>query len=267
MKWFTRAAYYLRLLYAFARAALLSQLEYRLNFIAGACVELGYLFIKLTYLIVVIRTGVNVGDLTPDMVFLFVGTYIFMTGIWMLLQGINDIPMKVYTGGLDLMIVKPGSLIFLQSFSAFSFGMAAPNMAAGVVIICIGWARAGIPVTLPMLAGFLFYIAAGICLTFAIVTICMLLAFWVTSFGGIFTLFAALWDFNNMPMRLYHKTFQQLGTFVVPVFLITNWAGLFVLNRLSPGELVWGAVWPVALLGLSVLMWRRGLRRYTSANG
>ena len=267
MKSLSKLRHYLKLMVVFARISLLNQLEYRLNFIAGTCVEIGYMLIKLVYLAVVLKTGVNVGDLTPDMVILFVGIYIFMTGIWMFLQGINDLPWKIYSGSLDLMIVKPGSLIFLQSFSSFSFSVAVPDILAGIILICVGWARIGIPVTFPLLGGFVFFIAMGIFLTYSIISVCMLLAFWVTSFGGIFTFFAALWDFNIMPMRLYNKVFQQIGTFIIPIFLLTNWAGLFVLDKLTAVEIVWGIALPIGLFLLSDFMWKRGIRRYTSANG
>lgn len=259
--------HYLKLLYVFARLSLLNQLEYRLNFIAGSCVELGYMLIKLAYLAVVLTAGVNIGGLTPNEITIFIGTYIFMTGIWMALKGLNSIPGNIYSGGLDLLMVKPGSLTFLQAFGTFNFGMAFPNVVAGIIVICIGWHNAGIPLTFGNIAGFALFILMGIALTYAIVSICMLLSFWVTSFDGIFTLFAALWDFNNMPMTMYHKIFQQIGTFIIPVFVITNWAGLFVLGRLSPLQIVWGIAVPLLLFGVSQLMWKKGLRRYSSANG
>jgi len=49
--------------------------------------------------------------------------------------------------------------------------------------------------------------------------------------------------------------------------LITNWAGLFALNRLSPLEVAWGLVAPVIVMLLTRLMWNRGMRRYVSAGG
>ena len=164
-------------------------------------------------------------------------------------------------------MVKPGSLTFLQAFGTFNFGMAFPNVVAGIIVICVGWHNAGIAMTFGNIAGFALFILMGIALTYAIVSICMLLSFWVTSFDGIFTLFAALWDFNNMPMTMYHKIFQQIGTFIIPVFVITNWAGLIVLGRLSPLQIVWGIAVPLLLFGVSQLMWKKGLRRYSSANG
>lgn len=264
---YSRIKWYLKLLFVFGRISLLSQLEYRLNFIAGTCVEFAYMMIKLIYLVVVIRSGINVGFLTPQMVIMFVGTYIFMTGIWMLLSGVNSIPSQVLYGGLDLLMTKPGSLQFLQTFGKFDFGLAFPNVVVGTILICIGWISAGIPETFWVIAGFIIFIFSGILLTYVFTLIPALLIFFVTSISGVYTLFAALWDFNNMPMELYTKIVKQIGTFIIPVFIITNWAGLFVLGKLSLFEKIWGFTVPVILFLITRIMWVNGIRRYTSANG
>lgn len=262
-----RLKWYFKLFFAFGRISLLSQLEYRLNFIAGTCVELAYMMIKLVYLVVVIQSGVNVGFLTPQMVIIFVGTYIFMTGIWMLLGGVNSMSEQVLYGGLDLLMTKPGSLQFLQTFGKFDFGLAFPNITMGIILICTGWRSAGIPATFWGIIGFIIFILSGIVLTYVFTLVPALLVFFITSVNGIYTLFAALWDFNNMPMALYNKIVKQVGTFIIPVFIITNWAGLFVLGKLSLFEIIWGFTVPIILFILTRIMWVNGIRRYTSANG
>ena len=262
-----RTRHYMRLLYAFMRISLLNQLEYRLNFVSGLAVETGYMCIKLTYLVVVLRTGVNVGDLTPDMVMVFIGTYCFMTGILCFLWGIAAIPRKVLEGNLDMMIVKPGSLMFLLTLSGFDFAMMLTNCSAGLILICTGWQRAGIPVTPETVGGFTLFILLGMVMTYAFMVFQALMVFWVTSINATYTMVFALWDFNNMPMALYGKTVQRIGTFVIPIFLITNWAGLFALNRLSPLEVAWGLAAPVIVMLLTRLMWNRGMRQYVSAGG
>ena len=263
----SRSKYYALLLLAFIRISLLSQLEYRLNFISGVVVELAYMCIKLTYLVVVIRTGVKIGALTPDMVIIFIGSYCLMTGILCFLWGIAQIPGKALAGELDRMIVKPGSLMFMLTFGGFDFAMTVPNAGVGIALICIGWGRASIPVTFAMVGGFVFFALTGIVLTYAFMVVQALLVFWVTSINGTYTVAFALWDFNNMPMALYGKAVRRVGTFIIPIFVITNWSGLFILRSLSNLEIAWGAAVPFIVLLLTRLMWNRGLRRYTSAGG
>jgi ABC-2 type transport system permease protein len=262
-----RVKYYAKLLFAFMRISLLNQLEYRLNFISGLFVETAYMCIKLTYLVVVVRTGVNIGTLTPDMVMIFIGTYCFITAELCFLWSIASIPEKALAGDLDRMIVKPGSLMFMLTLGGFDFAMTVPNGGVGIALIIIGWSRAGIPVTPVNIFGFVFFILTGGVLTYAFLVVQALLVFWVTSVKMTSTIMFALWDFNNMPMALYGKTIQRVGTYIVPIFMITNWAGLFILKELSGFEILWGAAVPVIVLFLTRIMWKRGINKYTSAGG
>ena len=259
--------WYLKIGFLFGKMSLQSQLEYPLNFVSGVFVELAYMMIKLVYLYVVVTTGMNVGSLTPDQVILFVGTYVFMTGIWMLLSGVNDVPGTVINGGLDLLMTKPGSLQFLQTFGKYNFGLMLPNIIAGMVLTILGWMRSGIAASLLNIALFLFYMACAVLLTYAFSLISSLLIFWITSVNAVYTMYCAFWDYNNMPMELYPKIIKQIGTFIIPIFLITNWQGLAILGKLSVSELIWGACFPIVAFLLSRLMWTRGIRKYISANG
>ncbi|MCK5128243.1 MAG: ABC-2 family transporter protein [Clostridiales bacterium] len=267
MKILKRMHWYLKLLFLFMKLSLQSQLEYRLNFLAGASVEIACLFIKLVYLILVSRTGESIGFLTPDMIMIFIGTYIFMTGMWMLFRGINSIPSIVLRGELDVLMTKPGSLQFLQTFGSFDLAKTFPNVIAGIVLIIIGWSNTTIAASFANITGFLFFIVCGIILTYSFSLIAALLVFWITSRNAVLTLYAALWDFNNMPMAIYPKTMQLIGTFIIPIFVIFNWSGLFILGQLDMFRIIYGAVIPIIVFVLSRMMWKRGIMRYYSANG
>ena len=265
-KW-RRLRWYGKVALHFGKLSMQSMMEYPLNFASGVCVELAYMLIKLVYLYVVLTTGMDVGSLTPDMVILFVGTYIFMTGIWMLLSGVNSIPDAAVKGDLDLIMTKPGSLQFLQTFGKYNFAMACPNVLAGTILIAAGWHRSGTAVTVWNVGSFVFYLLGGVVLTYSFGLMASLLVFWVTSLNAVNTLYSALWDYNNMPMELYPKVIKQIGTFLLPIFLVTNWPGMAALGKLSAFQLVWGCVVPAAAFFLSRRMFRAGVRRYTSANG
>jgi ABC-2 type transport system permease protein len=264
---FYTVKWYVRMIAAFVRISFLNQIEYRLNFIAGFFVEAAYALIKFTYFIVVLTSGASIGALTPEMVGLFIGTYMFMTGIWMMLSGINSLPGKVLRGELDALITKPGSLQVLQTMGRFNFAMATPNCVAGIILIVWSWNVVGIEVSFRTVGGFTLFMFLGMLLTYGFVLIPNLLIFWVTSINGVNNLFSALWDFNNMPMSLYGQTIKFIGTFIIPIFVITNWAGMFVLKQLTGVELVWGIALPIIVLILSRLLWRISIQRYTSANG
>src|SRR5512140_1236452 len=82
------------------------QMEYRFNFIGNLSMETGYLLSKLSYVVVVYRSGVKINGLSPDEILLFIGTFVAMTGIYAGLFMINNFSLraKIRDGDLDLLL-------------------------------------------------------------------------------------------------------------------------------------------------------------------
>lgn len=258
---------YLKLLSVFLKFSLMSQMEYRANFVASVAVEFGWMLIKLLYVAVVYRAGVNIGVLTPDHIMLFVGIYIMMTGFYMsYYSNFTGLSELVRDGGLDLQIVKPVSLQFLVTLRKLDFGFFLADFTAGLLLIVLGWQRAGLPVTVSSVAGFVFLLLCSNLLTYSLFLIPHLLCFWTVSSGGVAEMAAALWDFNNMPQMIYGKWMQQIGTFLLPVFVITNFPGLFLMGELSAGMWIWAVAAPAIFFVIARSIWKKALRGYSSAS-
>ena len=259
--------YYCRLTGVFVKYSLMSALEYRANFIAGMTVEMGWMIIKLLYVAIIYKAGTSIGILTPDHILLFVGTYIFMTGIFMLYFGnFNALPGMIQQGELDLYIVKPVSLQFLVTMRRLEFAYMLPNLVAGTVMIVTGWRLAGLPADPFFVAGFLFFLVCGCLLSYSLFLLPYLLAFWIVSLGGIVDIANAMWDFNNMPSMIYGKWGRRIGTYVLPIFVITNFPGLFLMGELGLGACLWGAGAPVLFFIISRRLWKMALKKYSSAS-
>lgn len=243
-------------------------MEYRINFISGIAVECGYLLAKMLYVIVIYRVGVKINGLTPDAILMFIGTYIIMTGLYMGLFAVNfaALPNYIRDGTLDIFITKPISLQFITTLRYVDFGMPIPNIIAGVILIVVGWDKVGIPATFLNIIGFIFFIIGGVFINYALFLIPQLLSFWTVKTGGVNEISNALWDFNNMPMGIYNKWIQRIGTFLIPVFLITNYSPLLVLGKLSYFYIIWGTVTPVVLMIICRQLWNFAVRNYTSAS-
>ena len=257
----------LRLLKVFAKVSLMSQLEYRANFAAGVAVETGWMLIKLLYVAVVYRVGADIGVLTPDHILLFVGIYTLMTGFYMLYYGnFTSISRMVREGELDLYLVKPVSLQFLITMRRLDAALLLPDFVAGVIMIALGWARAGLPVTVVSVTGFLFFFFFLALLTYSLFLLPHLLCFWIVATRGVAEMTSAVWDFNNMPQLIYGKWMQRIGTFLLPVFVITNFPGLFLMGELSPLLMAWGVAAPILFFGITRIVWKRAVRNYSSAS-
>lgn len=259
---------HLYILGLFVKNSVISQMEYRFNFITGIFVETAFLMAKLLYVVVVYKTNVHIDGLTPDTILMFIGTHILLTGIYMGLfyNNFQRLTEYVRSGMLDLMMVKPISLQFLVSVRYIEVGMPIPNIIAGSVMIAIGWSASEIPFTFLNMVLFIAFLIAGTMMTYCIMIIPSLLSFWFVNTTAASEISYSIWDANNMPYMIYNKWIQRIGTFIIPVFIITNFAPLLVLHKLTGVELIWGILAPIVFFLLIRLLWKRALKVYSSSN-
>ncbi|MNQ61477.1 hypothetical protein D3C85_757920 [compost metagenome] len=259
---------YLYIYWLLCKNSFMSEMEYRVNFIFGALIEVAYLCIKLLYVLIVYQAGVKVNGLTPDGVLLCVGSFTFMTGIYCLFFYMNfaRLPGHIRNGTLDMMITKPVSLQFISTLSRINFGFSSTNLIAGIIMVVIAWRRLEMPVTIDNVLMYAMFTVCGVILNYAIFLLPSLLTFWTVQSKGINDASALLWDMNYMPMTIYSKSLQFVGSFLLPVFLITNLSPFYVLDRLPNYMMIWGFIAPILFLVLCRLLWKHAIRSYTSAN-
>lgn len=258
---------YLSLLLTFAKNSLAGQLEYRINFLCGIFVETGFMLSKLTYVVLIYKTNISINGMSPDHMLIFIGTYAIMTGLYMsIYPNFCNIAGYVKEGTLDMLITKPVSLLFLVSFRYIDFAMPIPNILGGIIMVWVGWARSGLAFSWGMLLIFVGYFVLGMILTYSIYLLPRLVAFWTTSSNGIIQISDSLWDFNNMPMKIYHRVIQEIGCFLFPVFLITNMPGLILTDTIPVGFVIWSVIVPFLALGITLMTWRHAVKSYTSAS-
>ncbi|OAB42262.1 ABC transporter permease [Paenibacillus glacialis] len=259
---------HLYILALFAKNSVISQMEYRANFITGIFVEAAFLMAKLLYVVVVYKTNLHIDGLMPDAILMFMGTHILLTGIYMGLffNNFQRLTEYVRSGMLDLMIVKPISLQFLVSVRYIEVGMPIPNIIAGSVMVAIGWSASEIPFTVLNVALFIAFMFIATILTYCIMIIPSLLSFWFVNTSAASEVSYSVWDANNMPYMIYNKWIQRIGTFFIPVFIITNFAPLVVLHKLTRVEIVWAILAPIVFFILIRVLWKQALKVYSSSN-
>ena len=76
----------------------------------------------------------------------------------------------------------------------------------------------------------------------------------------------SVWDMNHVPMNIYGSAVRHIGTFLFPVFVITNFPPLFVLDRLTSAHIVWFLAAPLLFLFICRKLWNLAIRNYSSAS-
>lgn len=248
--------------------SLMSQLEYRANFFTGIAMELGYFLAKIVYMVVVYKTGVPINGLTPDEVLVFFGSYMIATGPYAGLYMMNlfAIGRQVQSGELDLLLVKPVSLQFILTLKRSDLALFTTDVLLGIAAVTVGLVRMAVPVGVLDVLGYLGYMVTGSLIGYAMFLLPQVLAFRLIKTNGLAGLVDSSWDFNNMPMGTYNRLVQQIGVFLVPIFVITNFPALFILKKMDPLYAVWGILGPFLFLSLTSFLFNRGLKHYQSAS-
>lgn len=252
----------------FVRFSVMTQMEYRWNFIGNMAMETGYLFVKLSYVIVVYRSGVTINGFAPDEILLFSGTFVMLTGVYAGLFMINIFGLrnKIKDGELDLLLTKPVSLQFMATIRQSDLTILGVDLIAGVIMVAIAWARLDIPVSLVNLGGYTGFLIISSLVSYSLFLLPNLLSFWLLNTSAIAEITDSFWDFNCMPMTIYTRWIKLVGVFVLPIFVLTNFPPLFVLGKMRPAYLIWSAILPLLMLYIVRIVWRKGLRKYNSAS-
>jgi len=259
---------YMRLYGLFIKNCLIAQMEFRGNFIMSILVESVYLIAKLLYVLVVFRTDLHVEGIPPEGLLLFIGMHTVATGIYVGLFFTNfmKIPEYIKDGSLDILLTKPVSLQFMASLRYVDLALPIPDMLVGFVMIGIGWHAMAIPLSFLQLAGFALLLLVSVVITYCVMIIPALLSFWFIQTGSMSEIAHSVWDANNFPMAIYPTWVRRIGTFVIPLFLITNYGPMFLL-----GQIHWlhaGLALAASLLLFAVvrLLWKHAVKGYASAS-
>lgn len=259
---------YLNIYRVLFRNSLMSQMEYRFNFIVGSIVQLAFMLVKATYAIVIQSVGIPIAGISPDEMLIFIGTYSALSGVYMTFYYMNFINIShlVRTGELDMMITKPVSTQFMASLGRVYVGYALVSVPIGGVMIVYGWLRAGIPADFVHIASYLSLTALGMLLAYFLFLIPAVLTFWLVSGDGMFRIMDMLWDFNNMPMIIYNEAIQFIGLFLLPIFAVTNLGSLAALDRMTPTLWIWAILAPLIVAAIQRTLWKKAMRHYSSAS-
>lgn len=248
------------------RINLMSQLEYRANFVTGLLMEGGYLIVKIMYVVVAYSAGRSIAGYGPDEILVFIGTFVFLTGFYAgtIMMNFFQLSGLVKDGSFDTLLTKPVSTQFLATFRRSDLALFLLDTIAGAIMVIIGLVRLGAGFNPLGILGWSFFAASGAAVGYALWLIPMTLVFRLVKADALAHLTDSFWDFNNVPMVVYNRAGQAFGVFVIPMFVITNFPALFALGRMPPVYFAWGFVAPVLFGFIAARCWKSGLRHYAS---
>jgi len=123
-----------------------------------------------------------------------------------------------------------------------------------------------LPSLLDLLA-FVVTMGSAVAVVYAIWVALMSLAFWFVAVENLSVLFDAVYEAARYPVSAYPGALRFVFVYLVPIAWTTTIPASALTGRLGAATALGAAGVGALALGLTRLLWRAALRRYTSAGG
>lgn len=252
---------------AVIRSSLVREMEFRANFLLGVFREIAWLGVFVLMIQTIFaHTDSLAGWNKPQLLTLLALSRI-VEGIMQVLfiNNIADIPQTIQKGTLDLLLVKPLPSQWQAAFkriTIYNIG----NVVAGIILLAYTLIAYNITITLVSALATLLLSAAGIVIYYSILITTASIGFWLERFQAFWAINHLISEPLTMPFDIFPRTVRIPLTYLLPIAFV-----VFVPAQALTGRLVWWQI-PVAIgiatvfLTLANVVWRAGLRRYSSAS-
>jgi len=258
---------YLRLLKTFYKASLLTELEYRANFIVNGLYSVGWAVWLWFALAVIYQHRPDMAGWSYYEALLVIGLFQVFSGLIeaLLRPNIQAIVEHIRKGTLDFVLLKPVDSQFYVSTRQIVFWKLLDVM-VGLLVIGYALNRLNIVPDAGRILVFVLMLVLGAIMLYAIWMSLIITAFWFVRVDNISELLYSFFEAGRFPIGVFNGVVRFVLTFVVPVAFMTTFPAAVLLGTLEWRFVPIGVVLATVLLAVSIRFWRFALRFYTSAS-
>ncbi|MEJ6951477.1 ABC transporter permease [Natronospora cellulosivora (SeqCode)] len=249
------------------KIALSSRITYRGDFLLRFFMMLiGDLLLPMITLLIY-RTGAAFPGWSLHEALLIQAIFMFVKGITFpfFFGMVGNILGQVREGTLDLLLIKPCSLMFLTIVLSFNMEYLGSFFGGLIMIIYLSF-YLELSISISVLFNFflIFLFAMIVLLSFTLIMSGSLFK-WVGN-SRVYEIFDALSTFCLYPKTIYSNSFQNIISYLIPIAMIAYYPTTALLDRVSI-VVLYSALSSLIFFAISILFWNMMLKKYSSAGG
>ncbi|HEY4300849.1 MAG TPA: ABC-2 family transporter protein [Candidatus Didemnitutus sp.] len=260
-------SHYLRIWLTSARYSVARTLMFRGDFFVWALVELFWMTVNVLMVSVIYEHTNQVAGWTKYQMMLLVGTSMliqrFLMGFFW--SSIFEMGRNIRTGNFDFFLAQPGNVMFMATTRKLDLDSLANSLVALSVVVYSAH-QLGLTLTVLHVALFAVLVACGVIIHYSILVLCIAAAFWMTSAQGIEGSYFTLSEFSRLPRQAFRGVAEFAFVWALPMVLVSNVPATVLFGQVEARLVLWVVVLAVAWFSLTVFVFHRGLRRYSSAS-
>jgi ABC-2 type transport system permease protein len=263
----TSISRYLQIWLASARYSLVRATMFRGDLFIWATVELLWISVNVIMVAVIYSHTRTIAGWSLYEMLVLVGTSMliqrFLMGFFW--SGIFEMGRNVRNGLFDFVLAQPGDPLFMASTRKLELdGLLNSVVAAALVIYSAR--KLGIHPGFADIALYVLMIGCGVVIHYSALVMAMSLSFWITSSQGVEGSYFTLMEFSRLPREALKGAASVVFVWILPVVVVSNAPARAILHGFEPSWALGLCAATAAWFVLAVFMFRRGLRRYTSAS-
>ncbi|HWA85268.1 MAG TPA: ABC-2 family transporter protein [Opitutus sp.] len=260
--------HYLKIWLASARYSVVRTMMFRGDFIVWSLVELFWMAVNILLISVIYAHTNSVAGWSEYQMLLLVGTSMliqrFLMGFFW--SSIFEMGRNVRTGNFDFFLAQPGNIMFMATTRKLDLDGLVNSIVATAIIVYSAH-RLHLHPGFGAIALYLVMVFCGLVIHYSILVMSISLVFWMTSAQGVEGSYFVLTEFSRLPREAFTGLITRvLFVWVLPVVVVSNVPAQTLLHGFNPVWEFWlfaaAAVWFTA----AIVVFHRGLRRYTSAS-
>lgn len=251
----------------FFKNSFAAETQYRANFFLLTLMSLGWGLVYIFLYVFIFAYIDKVGDWTYERSLILGATFLLVHALngFLFGQNLKKIAQIIYSGDLDLILVKPISSQFYISLRQFYLRPFVRFILAWVVLGIV-LTQTNIKVTLLSFLSYLFLLIISTIIVYSLWFMTCCSVFWIGNIENIYELFNPILRTTALPFDILPGVLKEIVFFVIPLVFITTIPAKVLFGLTSWPTVFYGIFIAGLLLFLSHKLWNFALSRYSSAS-
>ncbi len=260
-------SHYARLWWACAKYSITRMLMFRGDFLVWSFVELFWMTVNVLMVSVIYEHTNDVAGWTKYQMMLLVGTSMliqrFLMGFFW--SSIFEMGRNIRSGNFDFFLAQPGNVMFMATTRKLDPDSLANSIVA-MGLVAYSAHRLGLHPGVLDLALYAVLVLCGLVIHYSMLVLSISLAFWITSAQGIEGSYFTLSEFSRLPRQAFRGLANVAFVWALPMVIVSNVPAQTLLTGFNLKLVTWVVVSAIVWFSVTVVVFHRGLKRYSSAS-
>jgi ABC-2 type transport system permease protein len=257
----------LKVLGIFYKAAILTDLEYRANFVTNVLMSIVAAFTTVLTVGIFFGHTDTIGGWSFYEALIVVGLFQFFLGMvdTFVTPNVRDFTEHLRLGTMDFILTKPLNSQFHASLRRINIWRSV-DMLIGAGVIAYALNHLGATLTPDRWAMFLMLLLCAAIILYSLIMLLITSAFWFVQLENVMELMFTFYEAGRFPVSVFPAWLRAILTFVVPIAFITTVPAAVIIGRLNAEFVLLAVIVTAVLFVVCTAFWRFAVRHYSSAS-